>query len=118
MKNLRLRFDYTDNYRFSLMCLNLEGLIHNKYPGKIFFVDADKDCLTRFSGSFLGPSNRVTGWLIDEEKEQIFQKEFVSGHVGEEWKCYKQSIWAYNDGEYSGKWLFAFRCPFMGEVVL
>ena len=73
MKNLRLKFADSKNYRFSLMCTDLNSLIQIKFPGKIFFVKAEKECLSRFSGSFFGPSNRISGWLIDESEEEIFE---------------------------------------------
>ena len=118
MKNLRLKFADSKNYRFSLMCTDLNSLIQRKFPGKIFFVKAEKECLSRFSGSFFGPSNRISGWLIDESQEEIFQDLFESGHIDSAWDDYKISIWSYFDGEYSGKWLFSFRAPSNGEVIL
>ena len=115
MKNLRLKFTDCKNYRFSLMCTDLNSLIQRKFPGKIFFVKAEKECLSRFSGSFFGP---ISGWLIDESQEEIFQDLFESGHIDSAWDDYKISIWSYFDGEYSGKWLFSFRAPSIGEVIL
>ncbi len=118
MKNLRLKFADSKNYRFSLMCTDLNSLIQRKFPGKIFFVKAEKECLSRFSGSFFGPPNRISGWLIDESQEDIFQNLFDTGHIDSAWDDYKISIWSYFDGEYSGKWLFSFRAPSNGEVIL
>jgi hypothetical protein len=118
MKNLRLKFADCKNYRFSLMCTDLNSLIQKEFPGKIFFVKAEKECLSRFSGSFFGPSNRISGWLIDESEEEIFQNLFDSGYIDSAWDDYEISIWSYFDGEYSGKWLFSFRAPSIGEVIL
>ena len=118
MKNLRLKFADDRNYRFSLMCTDLNSLIQRIFPGKIFFVKAEKECLSRFSGSLLGPSNRISGWLINENQEEIFQNLYDSGDIDSAWDDYKISIWSYFDGEYSGKWLFSFRAPRIGEVIL
>ena len=79
MKNLRLKFADSKNYRFSLMCTDLNSLIQRKFPGKIFFVKAEKECLSRFSGNFFGPPNRISGWLIDESQEDIFKICLIRG---------------------------------------
>jgi hypothetical protein len=43
---------------------------------------------------------------------------FDSGYIDSAWDDYEISIWSYFDGEYSGKWLFSFRAPSIGEVIL
>lgn len=100
------------------MCSEFSKLLKNLYPDKIYFLDTDADCIERFSGIFLGPSNRMNGWLVPKDKADSFYIDFIAHKEEESMESYRKSFWSYYDGEYSGKWLFNSHGSLFGETVL
>ena len=118
LSNLRLRFDDNKNDSFHSMCESLSILLSRSFPEQIFYIDAEEECLSRFSRSFLGPTNRINGWLIKKDEQNDFHDLFFTRSIGPNWDNTQLIIWAYFDGEGTGEWLFSFKKPSMREVIL
>lgn len=111
LSNLKLRFDDNKNDSFRSMCGSLSILLSRLFPRQIFYIDAEEECLSRFSSSFLGPTNRINGWLIAKDEQDDFHDQFFSRIIDPHWDNSQLTIWAYFDGERTGEWLFSFKGP-------
>ena len=100
--------------KFKEMLVGLQSLIKKKENG-IFFLDASAECEMKFSSSFVGPSNKMSGWVINEKEVDSFVKAYNSNDL-ELFKNKRITVWSYWDGEYSGGWLYSFEGPIFGEV--
>lgn len=61
------------NRKFKEMMVGLQSIMQKK-ENKLFILNASADCEKRFSSSFTGPSNKLSGWAINKEEFDSFVK--------------------------------------------
>lgn len=111
-KELGLSFEPQNN-KFRDMMKGLQKNI-GKNMDKIFFLDASSTCEKIFSTSFMGTSNKLSGWLLREEELDCFIKAYKSKEI-EKFKSNRVTLWSYWYGEYEHGWLYSFKGPIFGE---
>lgn len=112
-KELGLAFNPA-NKKFIEMMSGLQNLMLKK-ENKRFFLDASAECEKKLSSSFIGSSNKLTGWLIAIDEIDSFVAAFERNDL-EVYVNQKINVWSYWDGECSGGWLYSFEGPIFGEV--